>query len=66
MSIYHINIVFSFFLDINECSPNPCENGGNCTDLVNDYNCSCTVGFNGKNCSLSKIIIVLSNLFKSM
>ena len=37
-------------LDVNECASNPCKNGGSCTDLVNDYNCSCTGLWEGKNC----------------
>ncbi|XP_078373538.1 uncharacterized protein LOC144657116 [Oculina patagonica] len=38
--------------DIDECASGPCQNNGTCTDLVLDYNCSCTPGFTGKNCSL--------------
>ena len=30
--------------EIDECASNPCFNGGNCTDLVNSYNCSCEPG----------------------
>ena len=37
--------------DIDECASGPCQNNGTCTDLVLDYNCSCTPGFTGKNCS---------------
>ena len=29
------------YLDINDCMPNPCENGGSCTDGVNEYFCTC-------------------------
>ena len=36
--------------DINDCSPNPCLNEGNCTDGVNSHNCSCVEGYNGTNC----------------
>lgn len=36
--------------DINECFPDPCENNGTCTDLVNEYHCDCFPGFNGTNC----------------
>ena len=36
----------------NDCDPNPCLNSGTCTDLgVNDYNCTCTEDFSGKNCT---------------
>ena len=38
-------------VDINECSPNPCKNGGSCTDLVNGFSCSCVAGYNGDVCS---------------
>ncbi|XP_065940924.1 uncharacterized protein [Magallana gigas] len=35
---------------IDDCLPGPCRNHGTCTDLVNDYQCDCVAGFNGKNC----------------
>ncbi|KAK3584841.1 hypothetical protein CHS0354_005699 [Potamilus streckersoni] len=40
-------------LDINDCASYPCQHGGVCTDLVNDYQCNCneTVGWEGKDCS---------------
>ena len=42
----------SFFLDIDDCDPNPCQNGGTCTDGVNNYRCSCAAGYTGYNCSI--------------
>ncbi|XP_019617396.1 PREDICTED: sushi, von Willebrand factor type A, EGF and pentraxin domain-containing protein 1-like [Branchiostoma belcheri] len=36
--------------DINDCIPNPCKNGGTCTDLVNDFQCSCSAGYSGDTC----------------
>ncbi|XP_060560086.1 fibropellin-3-like isoform X4 [Ruditapes philippinarum] len=36
--------------DINECSSNPCKNGGICKDLVNEYECTCVAGYDGMNC----------------
>ena len=40
--------------DIDDCADGPCENGGSCTDAVNDFNCSCVPGYTGKNCSIGK------------
>ena len=42
--------------DINECASNPCQNGGECNDLVNGYNCTCADGYDGPDCSNSKKI----------
>ena len=39
---------------VNECSSNPCLNGGTCTDLVNGYVCSCQPGYAGANCQISR------------
>ena len=40
--------------DINDCAEQPCRNGGNCTDEVNDFRCDCVAGYTGKNCSIGK------------
>ncbi|XP_077999677.1 uncharacterized protein LOC144452453 [Glandiceps talaboti] len=37
--------------EFDECSSNPCANGGECTDLTNDFDCSCPDGFIGATCS---------------
>ena len=37
-------------LDIDECLPGPCQNEAACTDLVNDYECQCAIGFYGDDC----------------
>ena len=42
--------VSDFILDINECVSNPCQNGGTCTDQVNQYACTCVPGYEGTNC----------------
>ena len=42
----------SFFpqVDINECGSIPCLNGGNCTDQVDGFQCTCPPGWTGSNC----------------
>ena len=35
---------------IDECSSNPCLNGGTCEDEVNFYTCTCPLGFTGDRC----------------
>ena len=42
--------------DINECSPDPCQNGS-CTETTdgvnlaaNSYHCACVAGYEGTNC----------------
>jgi hypothetical protein len=42
------------FPDINECSTDPCKNGGTCNDLVNAYECECVTGYEGSNCDNGK------------
>ena len=48
--------------DIDDCADGPCENGGSCTDAVNDYNCSCVAGYTGKNCTIGKPILFKNHL----
>ncbi|XP_030849096.1 fibropellin-1 isoform X11 [Strongylocentrotus purpuratus] len=36
--------------DINECSPDPCENGGRCSDGVDSFTCACAPGYTGPTC----------------
>ncbi len=50
-----------FFQDINDCTNNPCVNGGQCLDGVNSFLCDCSgTGFTGATCQISK------HLFPSM
>ncbi|XP_068719937.1 uncharacterized protein [Montipora capricornis] len=37
-------------IDVDECVPNPCANGGSCVDGVNNYSCICRVGYTGDLC----------------
>jgi hypothetical protein len=38
-------------ININECSPNPCLNGGSCTDGINSFSCTCAPGYTGPTCA---------------
>ena len=40
--------------DIDDCADQPCQNGGNCIDAVDDYTCNCAAGYTGKNCSVGE------------
>ena len=43
-------LVTYFVSDVDECSSNPCENGGTCIDGFNEYSCQCVPGYMGANC----------------
>ena len=42
--------------DIDDCTPDPCQNGGTCTDGVNDYTCACVLGYTGNDCETGKTL----------
>ena len=44
--------------NVDDCSPNPCLNGGTCTDGVNNYTCTCPAGFTGTNCEMCSATVV--------
>ena len=44
------NGCLQFLVDIDDCNPNPCDNGGQCTDLANGYSCACAPGYTGADC----------------
>jgi len=46
--------LFIYTSDIDDCAEQPCQNGGNCTDEVNDFGCDCVAGYTGKNCSIGE------------
>ena len=39
-------------VDIDECSSDPCMNGGTCTDDFNSYSCACVAGYTGETCDI--------------
>ena len=47
--------MFCYNTDIDDCDPDPCQNGGTCTDGVDSYTCTCVTGFTGTDCDTSKL-----------
>jgi hypothetical protein len=46
-----IYVCISYIItDIDECAINPCQNGGECTDEVIGYTCTCAGGYTGDLC----------------
>ena len=46
--------------DINECASSPCQNGGVCNNLVNQYSCDCAgTGYSGIHCQIGIVFIYL-------
>ncbi|XP_077968902.1 uncharacterized protein LOC120344328 isoform X1 [Styela clava] len=37
-------------IEINNCKPNPCRNGGRCATKPGGYSCYCSIGFRGTKC----------------
>ena len=37
--------------NIDDCSADPCENGGTCSDGVNAFECACATGWKGVVCA---------------
>lgn len=48
-----IHFVSSCQININECDPNPCQNGGTCQDSENRYECVCSASFTGERCDIN-------------
>ncbi|KAM9126055.1 lactadherin isoform 1-T1 [Pangshura tecta] len=44
--------------NVNECSSQPCKNGGTCLDLNGDYACKCPSPFLGKTCHVRCAVLL--------
>jgi len=46
---------YFFNQDINECTSDPCQFDGTCTDVINGFVCSCANGYTGILCETGTI-----------
>jgi uncharacterized membrane protein len=44
--------------NIDDCTPNPCRNGGRCEDAVGEHSCVCDGRFTGDDCELPRFEII--------
>ena len=60
LSIFHTSAPrrwIIFFVDIDDCVSSSCQHGGTCRDGINLYNCDCVLGYEGKYCETSELIL---------
>ena len=50
LRIVSISNYTSLSPEINECTSEPCVNGGTCIDYDGNYVCRCVTGFDGQQC----------------
>jgi hypothetical protein len=60
-----MNYIVLYLSDINECGSGPCQNGGRCTDLINEFNCSCVVGYTGLVCDAGNTLNLKNVIVKN-
>ena len=48
----------------NDCFPEPCQNGGTCTDGDSSYTCSCLAGWTGTSCDAGTHLYLCSSTFE--
>ena len=51
---FNIHSLCTFFIEVNKCSSDPCQNDGICFDGVQRYECECQEGWEGERCEDSK------------
>lgn len=51
--LYWKLMFIKIYLDLSHCDPQPCQHGGQCRDIGNDFLCDCVEGFQGPTCQES-------------
>ena len=61
-----VSFVDIIVVDLNDCSPNQCQNGGTCTEKAAGFTCECAAGYNGDNCESSKYTYKCITIFNEL
>ena len=52
-----ISCIMACLVDVSSCRRHPCQNGGTCQSVPNDYVCVCADEFTGKLCEEGMIVL---------
>ena len=44
---YFLTVYYDIYLDIGECSTNPCHANADCTNSFGSFTCKCRTGYTG-------------------
>ncbi|XP_007541456.1 protein Z, vitamin K-dependent plasma glycoprotein b [Poecilia formosa] len=61
----HTKSFWTIYYDGDQCLPNPCLNGGNCTDKVGGFFCACSPPNYGQTCELGPVKAAEQELLES-
>ena len=58
-----IEAIFHTHAGPNPCTPNPCQNNGECVEEIGNYSCLCredgSVVYSGRNCTIGMYMYVI-------
>ena len=55
MLLQILTSVMRVVTDINECLSSPCQNGGQCSNSIGEFQCNCPLLYTGETCGLCKL-----------
>ena len=65
LTIFYVSIISTHMIsDIDDCSPNQCQNSATCVDGVDSFSCTCTAGYEGDLCEISEYSPLQNRVFR--